>query len=128
MFGVVYPVLSRDGGRSWHIDGPRFYRAAADAPDVTQRLIVTTDGTLVAWGRGGDFVKITTDLGRDWFEAGFPTGVYSVHSHGRAIIVRALGNSLPLGSRDGPFATWDYRSSDNGRRWRRARAEHPVRW
>ncbi|HVT21162.1 MAG TPA: hypothetical protein VHE57_07225 [Mycobacteriales bacterium] len=115
LFGSVYPVLSTDGGAHWRIDGPRFYRAAADAPDVTTRLASLGHHTLIAWGRGGNFVKTTTDRGRHWYQADFPAGVYSAHVHAGRLIVRAIGDPGPSGR----FPTRRYSSYDGGRLWHR---------
>jgi hypothetical protein len=128
VMGFAYPALSRDGGRSWRIDGPQFYHAGADGPGATSRLLASGTTTLVAWGPTGNLVKVTSDLGRHWFQALFPGGVHSVHSAGTTLVVRALGFQLPRGSETGPFATWTYRSTDGGRHWLRTRAAKPVRF
>jgi hypothetical protein len=128
VFGSVYPVLSRDGGRSWAVDGPQFAHAGADGPGATSRLLVSADGTLIAWGHGGNLVKVSSDAGRHWFQADFPDGVSRVRTVRRVIVVRALGAQLPLGSETGPFATWYYRSTDDGRHYRRSTVGRPVRY
>jgi hypothetical protein len=115
LFGAVYPALSTDGGRHWHIDGPLFYRAAADAPNVTNRLVALGDDTLMAWGSGGNFTKTTTDRGATWYHADFPAGVDSAGVHNGRLTVRALGSR----AESGRFPTRRYTSSDGGRIWHR---------
>ncbi|HVW81268.1 MAG TPA: hypothetical protein VHB69_10065 [Mycobacteriales bacterium] len=115
---AVYPVLSADSGAHWHIDGPMFYRPAADAPDVTSRLAALGDDTLMAWGPGGNFVKTTTDRGAKWYSSDFPVGVHSAAvTHGE-LTVRALGNP----TRSGRFPTRRYVSTDGGLVWHRGPA------
>ncbi len=113
--GSVYPVISTDGGTHWRIDGPLFYRAAADAPDVTTRLAALGHSTLMAWGRGGNFVKTTTDRGAHWYKADFPAGVYSAAVRSGHLVVRATGNP----DRSGNVPTRRYASYDGGRIWHR---------
>jgi hypothetical protein len=121
--GSVYPVLSTDGGRHWRIDGPLFYRAAADAPDVTTSLAALGHDTLMAWGSGGNFVKTSTDRGAHWYKADFPVGVYSARVASGHLVVRAEGNP----DRAGRFPTRRYSSYDGGRVWHRGAAMGTVR-
>lgn len=122
--GSVYPVLSTDGGRHWTIDGPLFYRAAADAPDVTSRLDALGHDTLMAWGSGGNFVKTSTDRGAHWYKADFPAGVYSAAVRSGHLVVRATGNP----DSSGRFPTRRYASYDGGRVWHRGAAMSPVHY
>jgi hypothetical protein len=113
--GAVYPALSTDGGRHWHIDGPLFYRPAADAPNVTSRLAALGEDTLMAWGPGGNFVKTSTDRGAKWFTSNFPVGVHSAAVSNGELTVRALGNP----AKSGEFPTREYTSTDGGLVWQR---------
>jgi hypothetical protein len=113
--GAVYPALSNDGGLHWHIDGPLFYRPAADAPNVTSRLAALGDDTLMAWGPGGNFVKTSTDRGAKWFSSNFTVGVHSAAVSNGELTVRALGNP----TKSGGFPTRRYVSSDGGLVWHR---------
>ncbi|HEX3898938.1 MAG TPA: hypothetical protein VHW74_07180 [Mycobacteriales bacterium] len=113
--GAVYPALSTDGGRHWHIDGPLFYRPAADAPNVTSRLAALGDNTLMAWGPGGNFVKTSTDRGAKWFTSNFPVGVHSAAVSNGELTVVALGNP----TKSGDFPTRQYASTDGGLVWQR---------
>lgn len=125
LFGFAYPALSRDGGRSWRVDGPQFYHAGADGPGTTTQLVSLADVTLIAWGQTGNLVKTSGDLGRHWVQALFSGGVLSLRVVGSEIIVRATGDALPPGSQTGPLATWIYRSTDGGQRWHRRQAANP---
>ena len=120
LFGACYPVLSRDDGVTWIVDGPQFSNATADGGANTFRLTATSDGTLAAWGHGGNTVKITRDDGAHWFAAEWSTaGVDTLSVQGRRLTVRALGEQVPLGDQKGRFATWRYVSTDDGRTWQR---------
>ncbi len=125
LFGFAYPALSRDGGRSWSVDGPQFYHAGADGPGTTTQLVSLANATLIAWGQTGNLVKTSGDLGRHWVQALFPGGVLSLRVVGNGIIVRATGDALPPGSDTAPLATWIYRSTDGGQRWHRRQAANP---
>ncbi|HWA68085.1 MAG TPA: hypothetical protein VG899_17110 [Mycobacteriales bacterium] len=122
--GAVYPALSTDAGTHWRIDGPMFYRPAADAPDVTSRLAALGDHTLMAWGQGGNFVKTTTDRGAKWFASDFPAGVQSAAVSNGELTVRALGDP----DRSGTFPTRRYVSSDGGLTWQRGPRLGAVRY
>jgi hypothetical protein len=122
--GAVYPALSSDSGRTWHIDGPMFYRPAADAPNVTSRLAALGDDTLMAWGPGGNFVTTSTDRGAKWFTSNFPVGVHSAAVSNGRLTVRALGNP----TKSGDFATRQYVSTDGGLVWRRGPALGNVKY
>jgi hypothetical protein len=112
--GAVYPALSQDDGTTWTIDGPLFYRAAADAPNVTSRLEALGRHTLIAWGPGGNFVKTSTDRGEHWRDANFPDGVeHAGTAHGH-LTVQALGNQTSSGH----TKTRRY-TSQTGRIWHR---------
>lgn len=121
--GAVYPALSTDGGQHWRIDGPMFYRPAADAPNVTSRLVVLGDNTLMAWGPGGNFVKTTTDRGAKWFTSNFPVGVDSPAVSNGHLTVRALGNP----AKSGEFPTRQYVSTDGGLVWQRGKSLGDVK-
>ena len=119
LFGACYPVLSRDEGGQWTVDGPQFSNATADGGANTSHLTVTSDGTLAAWGHDGNTVKITRDNGAHWFAAEWSAGVDTLTTLGRRLVVRALGDQVPLGDQGGRFATWRYVSTDDGRTWQR---------
>jgi hypothetical protein len=113
--GQCYPAISTDGGRTWEVDGPRFSYAGADGAAATSSIAARAPDTLLAWGHGGNFVKVSTDGGRHWMEAVFPAGVESMTAgaHGR-FAVRALGPQTA----GGEFTTFRYVSADAGLRWR----------
>jgi hypothetical protein len=122
-FGEVYAAISTDGGGGWRIDSPQFAHAGACGPCTTNHLNVTSDGTVFAWGNGGNLVKVTTDLGRHWYQTVFPAGVKSTTTAGRRLVVRALGDETATGR----FFTRRYVSADNGMIWHRGRALPTVK-
>jgi hypothetical protein len=123
LFGSVYPAVSTDAGDSWSVNGPPFSIAGASGPDATDHIAASPDGTVVAWGRGGNFVKTTTDGGSHWYQATFPAGVGSAEPKGgRTLRVRAVGEQR-VGSK---FATRLYVSFDGGRSWHRRQELAPV--
>ena len=113
-FGKVYMAISHDRGRHWVIDSPLFYYAAAHGPAATTALTRTKGGLVVAWGHDGNFVKITPDAGRSWFQTDFLDGVDTLTVHHNHVLVRELqfttsGDALP---------DLTYRSDASGRSWR----------
>jgi hypothetical protein len=128
VFGFVYPALSHDHGRSWTIDGPMFFAPIADGAGATDRMVAASDHTLIAWGRGGNLVKVSRDLGAHWRQTDFSSGVETVRTVGPTVIVRALGDQLPPGNNTRSFATWNYRSIDGGSNWHRTTAGAAARY
>lgn len=122
LFGSVYPALSTDGGSHWAIDGPRFYVAAANGPNVTDHIEAMNANTVIAWGHGGNFVKTTSDRGKHWYAANFPVGVEDAGTFNGHLTVRALGDP----NAHGRFPTRRYNSSNDGRTWHRGRKLPPV--
>jgi hypothetical protein len=112
-FGEVWPAISTDSGKSWRIDGPLFYYAAADAPAATDSIGARGGDMAWAWGWGGNFVKVTTDRGRQWWAADLPAGVDTVTWRNGQLQVRALGNLTA----NGQFQSFLYISPDDGRTW-----------
>lgn len=110
---ATYPVISRDGGAVWSIDGPPFYVAAAQAASVTSSVGAVGPHGAYFWGRPGSFVKITTDEGDHWWIADFPDGVYRVSGTRRTLRAVALGNEV----RGGAFQAYLYVSNDSGKTW-----------
>ena len=116
-FGRVYMAISRDEGRTWTIDSPEFYYSAAQGPATTTALSRTPSGLVVAWGHGGNFVKITPNVGRSWFQTDFQDGVDTLTVHGNRLFVRELefttsGDALP---------DLTYMSDTRGRTWHLAK-------
>ena len=102
---------------TWRIDGPRFYVAAADGPDVTSSVGALGPDGAFFWGEGGDVVKITTDGGLRWSATGFGDGVYSVRAAHGTLRTVALGNQVKGGA-GGAFGAFLYISTDAGRTWK----------
>jgi hypothetical protein len=118
VFGNVYPAMSTDAGTEWLINGPRFSYAGADGQGRTNHVDVSRNGTLLAWGLGGNFVKTSTDRGRQWDEADFFGGVESVKAVGDELVVQALGDQTSRNR----FLTRRYVSRNDGRTWHRGQA------
>ena len=109
-FGSVnYPAISRDGGRSWTIDGPVFHIAAADGAAGVNTVTAVSATTAYAYGGGGNYIRFTTDGGRQWWGAFFEDSVDGV-SFGRGIMSATLFT-------EGPTEP-TYISHDDGRTWR----------
>ena len=113
-FGRVYMVISHDRGRTWTIDSPEFYYSAAHAAAATTALTRTEGGLVVAWGHDGNFVKVTADAGRSWFETDFQDGVDALKVVGKRLAIGELeftgsGTQLP---------DLTYKSDASGRTWR----------
>jgi len=113
LMGATYPAISTDGGAIWRIDGPRFYVAAAQAPNVTSSVGALGPHGAYFWGQGGNFVKITTDEGVHWWTTGFAAGVYKVSAARGTLRTIALGNQV----QGGAFQAFLYVSTDSGRTW-----------
>ncbi len=120
----TYPAISSDAGTSWRIDGPLFYMAAAQAPNITTAVDSLGSHGAYFWGQGGNVVKITTDGGRHWWVSVFYSQVYSVSESNGALRTVVFGNDVGKHS----VQTFLYVSTDSGRIWR-LRGELPdVRW
>ena len=103
--GVVYPAISTDGGQTWHVDGPCFYYAAAQGPNVTSRIAAVAPDWAYAWGRGGQVVKVTHDGGSHWLAAVLPP-IRRIVSSGHTLHALLFGNSSEYVSRNYGL-TWD---------------------
>ena len=88
MLSVVYPAISTDGGRTWSVDGPCFYYAAAQGANVVSTIEARAPNWAYAWGYGGCCVKSTRDGGAHWFAADFPSSVVRVAAKGDSLFVK----------------------------------------
>jgi hypothetical protein len=100
LHGFVFPAISNDGGKTWHLDGPCFYYAAAQGPSATSRIGATAPDWAYAWGRGGNSVKVTHDGGLHWYATGFPAAVRGVTASGHTLRAWLLGTRSTYVSRD----------------------------
>jgi hypothetical protein len=114
-FGEVYPAISNDDGGDWRINGPRFSRTAACEACTTNRLAVSSNGTVMAWGRRGGFVRAQPSSQGRWYSATFPAPVHQASVHGSQLIVQTYGSTAG-GVRTVPCG---YVSRDSGRTWHR---------
>lgn len=113
LMSATYPAISTDSGAIWRIDGPRFYVAAAQAPNATSSVGALGPRGAYFWGQSGNFVKVTTDEGVHWWVTGFAAGVYKVSRTRGILRTVALGNQLPGGS----FQAFLYVSANSGMTW-----------
>lgn len=109
-----YPVRTKDGGRSWRIDGPQVHIDAADGPEAVGYVGVVGPHTFFTYG--SQVIDVTSDGGQHWWQT-FPDGLVSaVVSNPRgdlvAYVQQSVGNA-PMS----PAVTWQYVSSDGGRNW-----------
>lgn len=106
-FGVTYPVISRDGGKSWKIDGPIFDTVGASGPDEADFIVATSASSVYAWGHG-NLVRSTTDAGQHWWMTFFSMAIGKVtNSNGTLAATVSVG----------PSTTATYSSEDYGRTW-----------
>jgi hypothetical protein len=110
---ATYPALSSDGGTTWRIDGPLFWIAAADGASVTANVGALGSEGAYFWGQTGNFVKVTTDEGSQWWLTGFAAGVYKVSASHGVLRTVALGNQVSCTD----FQAFLYVSTDSGRTW-----------
>ena len=108
LFGVAYPAISRDRGRTWQVDGPCFYYAAAQGASGVSRVGVLSRRRAYMWGLFSNFIRVTRNGGRTWWETGIADGVQRVTRRGHVLIARAAK----------PERGVVYRSTDGGFTWR----------
>jgi hypothetical protein len=117
--GATFPALTTDGGGTWTFDGPAFHIPAADGPEVIGADGAIGPKTFFAYGGdfGGQAVDVTTDAGKQWWEAFLPGEVAAVVPRLRGGLAAFV--QIPFGSGADPRATTDvYISTDGGRHWR----------
>jgi hypothetical protein len=110
-----YPVLSRNGGRVWRIDGPQVHIDAADGAEGVGFVGLASPRDFVAYGSSA--VDVTTDQGRTWWQTlmgELVTAVVWPESNGLvAYVQNSVSNAHPLN----PAVTLEYVSRDGGRHW-----------
>jgi BNR/Asp-box repeat len=107
LFGVAYPAISRNNGRTWQVDGPCFYFAAAQGASVVDRIDSTSTQDAYAWGQNSLFVRATQDAGRHWWRANFPVPTHRVANHDGTLTATL----------DSQADRVTYTSTDGGRTW-----------
>ena len=107
---LAYPTLSRDAGRTWVIDGPVFWIAAADGAEATSVIQAASPEISYAWG-DGSYLRSTTDGGRHWWQTIFPTGsIFTVRYGTETLTVVTYGTNGKNGV--------TYTSTDSGQTWK----------
>jgi hypothetical protein len=109
-----YPAVSRDGGRTWRIDGPQVHVDAADGPEGVGYVGAAAPRTFFAYGSSA--VDVTTDGGATWWEALPGELVTAVVAPVPGLLVAYVQQSV---SNDhvNPAVSWEYVSQDGGRHW-----------
>jgi photosystem II stability/assembly factor-like uncharacterized protein len=107
LVALTYPVVSRDGGRTWAIDGPVFHVDAADGAEAMTFIQAISPDTVFAWG-DGSYLRSTTDAGQHWWRSVF-------YGTGGICTVQYTAGTLTYG----PNCTNGvrYLSADAGRTW-----------
>ncbi len=105
----AYPAISTDGGRTWRIDGPLFWYAAAQGAAAVGSVGAAPPNYAYFWGQGGNAIRVTHDGGAHWYQSWFGAGVNLVTAHGRVLWARVFGEQ---GS-----GTHLYVSTDYGLTW-----------
>jgi len=92
----------------WTVDGPCLSYAAQGANVVTT-IAASSARTAVAWGWGGNFVRVTRDQGLRWWQTDFPNGVASVTQRGGKLVAGTLAVDTSQ--------SYAYASTDGGITW-----------
>jgi hypothetical protein len=112
--GEGFPAATADGGRTWRIDGPVFFAPAADGAAGVSYTGIASQRTYFAYG--SSTVDVTTDGGRQWWEAYLGESVIAVVARRGELI--AVVQQTPSGNGSMVANTWVYVSTDGGRLWR----------
>ena len=104
---VAYPAISRDHGRTWRVDGPCFYYAAAQGPSFVSKVGAFSARSAYMWGPFANLIRVTKNGGRTWWETDMPDGVDRLVRRGRDLLalVGPHGRRRVYASADGGF-TW----------------------
>jgi hypothetical protein len=110
--GFQYPLISKNGGRSWLNGGHWFAGAWADGAAFASTITAFSAMTAVAWFPGQNTFYVTSTSGRTWYAAWPEGAVVAVSSanDGKTIVMQVRANA-PASRR---FA---YRTTDGGRTW-----------
>jgi hypothetical protein len=110
---AIYPVTTTDGGRTWRVDGPHLWVAAADAPATVESIGVAGDSTVFAYG-GGQAIDTTPDGGQHWWSAYFDNFLAAASSSSSIWVL--VNGPTPTGA-DHLSPVWLYASENGGRDW-----------
>ncbi len=110
-----YPAASIDGGTTWRTDGPALHINAAQAPLAVTDIGAASRTTVFAYG-SGQVIDTTSDAGKEWYGALFDGLVMAVVPGSPGRLVAFIDASTASSSSSG--VTWQYVSTDGGRRWR----------
>lgn len=115
--GFQYPLISRNGPKTWRNAGHWFAGAWADGAAFASTITTFSATTAVAWFPGQNTFYATSDAGHRW---------YSAWPDGAIVAVTSPNGGLTLVMHVGPDSMTPttpvvvYRSTDGGRQWIRA--------
>ena len=111
---ATYPVKTVDGGRSWHVAGPRLHQNAAQGGAGVGAIQAASASVALAWGgiTPDGVVDWTTDGGQNWFTARFPGVVLYVGTEGGTLVANVYG-SFRQGTTT-HSGLWAYRENAGG--------------
>jgi hypothetical protein len=107
LVSVAYPAISRDDGRTWRVDGPCFYYAAAQGPSYVSKVGAFSARSAYMWGPFANLIRVTRNGGRTWWQTDMPDGVDRVIRRGGELLAQVgqPGQRQVYASTDGGF-TW----------------------
>lgn len=109
-----YPAVTRDGGRTWRIDGPQLHIDAADGPEAVGYVGIAGPRSYFAYG--SSVVDVTTNAGRTWWETFLGELVVAVVPGPGNDLIAFVQQQVSNGSAN-PVVTSQYVSRDGGRHW-----------
>jgi hypothetical protein len=115
--GFEYPVVTTNGGQTWRVAGIWFAGPWADAGAFTSQMVTFSKDVAVSYDQSGDLYT-TTDAGKRWYAAPFPSMIMSLTPAPTNSKVRPATPFVlivRMGPR-GPVVS-QYRSIDGGRHW-----------
>ncbi len=111
-FGVFYPAVTVDGGKTWRINGPAFHLPpASDAPFLVTQVGALSARQYFAWG--AQSIDATSDAGKHWWRTLVPNTVLAVVPSGTTLLA-VTDDAPPIGS---PATASVYTSTDGGHHW-----------
>jgi hypothetical protein len=114
--GATYPLLTRDGGRTWRIDGPALHVPAAQGPLAVDQIGIRGVRMFFAWCGGcGNVVDVTPDAGAHWWRTFMPGDVAYLKAQRSRLTAFVEGPTPDPGGRGLSLRAYGTR---DGRRWR----------
>ncbi len=114
----LYPIVSRDHGRSWHIGGIYFAVPIAKPLDYITSAKIFSPSVVAFYASGSETFDITSDAGHHWSQTFFPGLIRAVTNSGSSI--RFPEGVIKVEVQSGPNSislTRFYISGNGGLRW-----------